>query len=147
MGSVLPGERWERDISDRIAPMNQVRIDQQDGPLGWDDVFLEIRAIAFLEQVNLVRLGTVRDDYEIHGTIRGQAGLSLDIYVLAERTCLAHQRINVTADTTTFRLSVPALSPLADASAPQCRVELVAESVPWHVVHLSPPLPLEARER
>lgn len=138
LGGVSAGELWERDMTERLLPSNQLLIEQREGPLGWQDVFLEIRALAYLEQLTVIQSDVGSGDGEIRGTIRGPEGLSLELYVLAERHCLTHQTIRLTAAATNFRIAVPFGERPPGSSKPGWRVELVSGSIPWHVAEVTP---------
>ncbi|MCX7699737.1 MAG: hypothetical protein N2039_02560 [Gemmataceae bacterium] len=138
LGRVSAGELWEHDVTERLLSSNQLLIEQLQGPLGWQDVFLEIRALAYLEQVIVIRGDVGSGNCEIRGTIRGPEGLSLELYVLAERECLTHRMIQLTATITPFSMSIPVERHPADSSASRWRVELVSGSIPWHVTEVTP---------
>ncbi len=138
LGTASAQELWETDITDQLAARNRLKIVQPRDPRGWSDVFLEIRAIAYIQNLHVVRRDVSTASAELRGIIRGPTGLSLDLYVLADRSCVARQTITLTDQTTSFQLSLPAGSARTDAAGCRWRVELVSGPTLWHVAEISP---------
>jgi hypothetical protein len=134
LGIAEPHQPWETDVTPFLREHNRLRILQTAPPLGWREVGIEIRALAFLRDVKYIRTfdPTIAD--ELQGTIQGPIGLTLDVYVLDERTTRAYQQVVLIAETTPFRIRLPLTENRPNKGHGPLRVELVAGSVPWHVI-------------
>lgn len=131
LGVAQPGSVWEVDVTPHIREHNRLRIMQTAPPSGWSEVHLDIRALAFLSDLQRIRAGASGPD-EIRGVIQGSPGITLDLYVLENGRTLAHRPIDLTADRTSFAIPLPprGTTQAGDLSE-TLRVELICGSVPW----------------
>jgi len=109
-------EGGEVDVTALLRPRNALEVT---AGAGWGEVFLEVRATAYLRDVRFI-------DGVAEGRVVGEAPAALDLYLLAGRGTAAYTSLTASAAGTPFRLEA------GDAAGPY-RVELVNGAVVWWV--------------
>jgi hypothetical protein len=123
----------EFDVTQTLQPRNVLLVDVEcsapDSGL-WDDVALEVRATAFLQEVRFALIGT---QLEAKGIVVGNAERPLELYLLVQNHCEAYQQIQAIASGQQFTLTAQVHEVAANAVV-SVRVELVNLAAVWYVV-------------
>jgi hypothetical protein len=122
---VVTASRFAFDVTQRLRERNLLKLTLEivAGRAGlWDDIALEVRATAYLEDV-------ARDGLAIRGRVAGTCDGKLEIYVLAANRTCGYSEVRAGE---AFTIA------LEGADGP-LRVELINVATVWDVVELEPP--------
>jgi hypothetical protein len=123
----------EFDVTRLLQKRNALLVDVEcSSPTSglWDDVALEVRATAFLQEVHFSLAGT---QLEAKGIVVGSAERPLDLYLLVQNHCEAYQLIQPTESGLRFTLAAQ-IPEGAQNVVVAVRVELVNGAMVWYVV-------------
>ena len=136
-GSVvhLNGMAFERiareyDISDLLRPRNELRVEMdigQDSPV-WEGAVIEVRALAFLDDLELVRTPT---HVGLRGVVAGSIDSMLELYLVADRRPLGYATL-APGDEPRFELLVPVRHD-DGSEVRNLRLDLVCGAVVWYI--------------
>lgn len=124
LGSVAK-DTFAFDITARLRDRNLLAIELQATPdrvVLWEDIALEVRASAFLENVSNERL-------VVHGRVAGTSDKVLEVYALANGRSCGYSEVSAGQS-----FSIP----IEEGSGP-LRLELVHVSTVWDVVEIERP--------
>jgi hypothetical protein len=122
---------FELEVTRLLRPRNQlvVEVETPEGGGGlWGDVALEVRCTAFLRDVRVWITPEGRPDLHAAGNVVGTAERPLDLYVIRQRSTVAHAPVEATPQGRPFHLVAEGVA--ADES--DVRVELVNGAVVWY---------------
>jgi hypothetical protein len=119
----------EFEVTSFLRDRNELWLEFEKSGRGqlWQDVYLEIRASAWLGRLSAHRVG---DSLEVVGTVFGADQGNLDLYVILGRYPVIHNTVRAAPGGKSFRF---ASSPLSVAEWPdRAVVELCHQSAIWH---------------
>lgn len=121
LGESLP---FEHEITRMAQSRNELRLNLNTSSPGVAEVYLEVRAAAWLRNVHMEQ---VDSGHQIRGEVAGTCQAVLDLYVLAEGASVGHAAVHAGQSFTV---------PIESGPARPVRVELVNGAVVWYVVEL-----------
>ena len=125
-GTGLEGNAKEYDITALLRSRNELRIDLDIGPSepAWEGAALEVRAVAFLTDLQFVRTPT---HVGMRGVVGGTIDAMLELYLVADRRPLGYAIVTEPR----FELLVPARHE-DGAEVRELRLDLVRGAVIWY---------------
>ena len=125
----------ELDITDHLRQRNELRIelDIDDGQPIWEGAALEVRALAYLDDLEVVRTPT---HVGIQGVVRGSIDSMLELYLVADRHPLGYSTL-APGDDPRFELLIPARHD-DGAEVKSLRLDLVSGAVIWYTYETTP---------
>ena len=134
-GTALEGGAREYEITALLRPRNELRIDLDIGPESpiWEGAALEVRAVAYLEGVEVVR---TPGQVGLRGVVRGTVESVLELYLIADRRPLGYATVAPGGETR-FELLVPERHE-DGAEVRNLRLDLVRGAVIWYTYEIDP---------